>query len=299
MDLRRVDLNLLVALDALLAERNVTRAAARLSIGQSAMSASLGRLRRLLDDELLVRDGRELVLTPLAGALEAPLREVLADVDAVLSLGLDFDPATARRRFTILAGDFVTLTFLKPVLVRLRSEAPHVRITVRPPGEDYADLLRSRRADVVVLPRSALPEEHGLREVILFQDRWVLALDAGHPEVGEKVTMEQFNALPHLAWGPGALPALGAELARVAGLDDTAHLTTSEGAAVLMIHGTRLVTVVPSRLAQWAGRLVDIRTIEPPMPLPLVSETLFWAPGADHDPGHRWLRTQLTRGSEA
>ena len=119
MNLRSIDLNLLVSLDALLNESSVSRAADRMRVGQPAMSATLARLRALFDNPLLVRVGRELRLTPFAEALREPLAEVLAGIEAVVNAGVAFDPATSSRTFTVMASDYVALVLLRPLMERL------------------------------------------------------------------------------------------------------------------------------------------------------------------------------------
>src|ERR1035438_738566 len=133
MDLNRVDLNLLVAFDALMSEGSVTRAAERLYIGQSAMSSTLARLRKLLDDPVLVREGRQMVPTPLAVSLITPVREVLDRVESLLSPGREFDPARAERTFTVVGSDYTSLTFVNPASERLSAAAPGVKIRLVPP----------------------------------------------------------------------------------------------------------------------------------------------------------------------
>src|ERR1700754_4132374 len=127
-----VDLNLLIALDALLSERNVTRAAERTSVGQPAMSASLARLRKHFDDQLLVRQGRQVMPTPLAESLVGPVREALAAVETVLVRSRAFAPRTDRAAFTIVAADYVTMVLLRPLFGAITDEAPYVRISVKP-----------------------------------------------------------------------------------------------------------------------------------------------------------------------
>lgn len=147
MELCDVDLNLLVAFDVLLSELSVTRAAQRLCVGQSAMSATLSRLRDLLDDPVLERVGRGLVATPYALSLVKPIREVLDDIEAILAGGAVFDAATAQRTFTVVASDYTSLVFVAPLLVRLAQEAPGVRLWVSPPGDDYVERLKRSKVD--------------------------------------------------------------------------------------------------------------------------------------------------------
>ncbi len=290
MDLKRVDLNLLVALDALLSERSVTRAAERLSVGQSAMSSTLGRLRKLLDDPVLVRDGRALVPTPLGASLEVPVRRVLADVERVLSSADGFDPAVDERTFTVLASDFVVMTFLQPLLVRLSEEAPNVRFNIHPPTESFVDELRRSRVDAVVVPKEAVPGYRSFRNQVLFRDRYVCVVDKNNPEVNGTVTIEQLSTLPYLAWGSAGLPSLVELRLDGLGVERRTELITTMGITPFVVRGTPLLSIIPSRLADYPLIRRELRVLEPPVDVGGLSETLLWTDINDDDSSHRWMR---------
>lgn len=290
MDLKRVDLNLLVALDALLSERSVTRAAERLSVGQSAMSSTLGRLRKLLDDPVLVRDGRALVPTPLALSLEMPVRRILSEVEQVLSQGEGFDPVTDERTFTILASDFVVMTFLQPLLRELSHAAPNVRFNVLPPAPGYQDDLRRNRVDAVIVPKEALPDYRRFHHQTLFRDRYVCVVDKDNPHVGGSVTMEHLATLPYLAWGTAELPSLVEIQLDALGVERRTDLVTTMGITPFVVKGTELLAIIPSRLAAYPSIRRDIRILEPPVVLGGFAETLLWTDLNEDDPGHRWMR---------
>ena len=153
MELHDVDLDMLVALDALLAESSVTRAAKRPCVGQSAMSSTLARLRRTFDDPLLVREGRTMVPTPYAESLARPVRDVLDRITAPLAGRSEFDPVRDDRAFRVIASDYTMVTFLTPLLARLEDDAPGVRLWVSPPGGDYVERQARGQVDLVVLPK--------------------------------------------------------------------------------------------------------------------------------------------------
>jgi len=177
VDINQVDLNLLVAFDALMSEGSVTRAAARLSVGQSAMSSTLARLRKLFDDPLLMREGRGLIATPLAESLAKQVREVLDQIESILTDPTDFYPASDKRTFTVVASDVLSVILLKPLRARLAVEAPGVRIEVSPPAVDDAERLKRNQVDLVVTPRDAFPEYENFRSTFLFSDRHLCAVD--------------------------------------------------------------------------------------------------------------------------
>ncbi|QHE73843.1 MULTISPECIES: LysR family transcriptional regulator [Rhodococcus] len=144
MDLHRVDLNLLVALDTLLAEESVTRAAERLEVGQSAMSGTLRRLRKLFKDPILIKHGRGLVATPYAKS---------CIIDSLVVSGSAFHPATDQREFTITTNDYVAAVLLRPLLSMLAAEAPHVTLHIEPARDDFAERLRRGDTDLLILPK--------------------------------------------------------------------------------------------------------------------------------------------------
>jgi DNA-binding transcriptional LysR family regulator len=294
VQLRNVDLNLLVALDALLAERSVTAAAEAVSVGQPAMSATLGRLRKLFGDPLLVKVGNELQPTPLAEALRRPVREVLDQVQAVLSVRGTFDPATASRTFTVVASDYVGLLLLRPLLRRLVGAAPSVRLSVRPVTTEFTAELRRGQVDLAVVPQDLVPESADLLSEELFTDRYVCAVDRANPDVGDRLSVDELSRYPHLASGGGPLPALGQRELEPLGVPHRAELSTQTSLlAPFFLAGTDLVTVVLERLGRELAEAAGIRLVEPPIPLPTIAETMYWHPRRAEDPGSRWLRGQL------
>jgi DNA-binding transcriptional LysR family regulator len=296
VNLNGIDLNLLVALDALLSERSVTRAAERLSVGQPAMSATLRRLRKLFDDPLLTREGRTLSPTPLAESLARPVHDAIEAISSVLAVRGDFTPATDHRTFTIVASDYVGLVLLRPLIRELAGTAPRVRIVVRPVAPDFVSDLRRDQVDLAVVPRDIMPGGVGLPHADLFHDRYVCAVDAGNRDVGDRLTLEQFGAQPHLASAGGALPALGQRQLDSLGVSPRAELSTQTSLlAPFMLSGTDLITLVLERLGRQLQEPAGVRLVEPPTPLQTITEAMYWSPRRAEDPGHRWLRDQMRR----
>ena len=299
MNLNGVDLNLLVALDALLAERNVTRAAQRLSIGQPAMSAALNRLRKLFDDPLLARSGSDLVATPLAESLARPVQEAISAIHSVLAARGAFDPSRDHRTFTLIASDYVGLVLLRPLVRKLASTSPRVRLVVHPVSPEFVADLRRDQVDLALVPAEIMPERLGLPRVELFTDRYVCAVAADNPAVGDTLTVEEFTRHPHLASGGGHLPALGQRQLRSLGVFPFAEVSTQTSIlAPFMLAGTNLITVVLERLGRHLQDVAGIRLVEPPMPLGSITETMFWHPRRADDPSHRWLREQVLQAAD-
>lgn len=172
MALQSFDLNLVPALSALLEERNVTRAAERLSLGQPAVSAALARLRRHFDDPLLVREGRTYRLTTFADSLLGPTREAMSALDAAVGARRVFDPAADVRTFTVATSDYAALVILRPLLARLAEDAPGVRLRPVPISMGMGEALRRSTLDLVLLPMELAGELQDLPRKALFEDRF-------------------------------------------------------------------------------------------------------------------------------
>lgn len=294
--LHRVDLNLLVALDALLAERNVTQAGRRLSLSQPAMSAALGRLRRLFDDQLLVRSGRQLEPTPFAEALAEPIREILAGVEQILAQRLHFDPASDARTFSVIASDYATVVLLRPLFEYLAEHAPRVRVAVAPLDPDFQERLRRDEVDLLVVPREVADKVAGLPSTTLFSDRFVCAVWRDHPAVGTSITVAQLSALPYLTYGAGALSSFVDIQLDALGITRQVEVTTQSFViAPFLLRGTRFVAMVQERLGAEVAAAAGIRLLDPPVALRPITEAMFWHPRHDNDPGHRWLRAQIAK----
>jgi DNA-binding transcriptional LysR family regulator len=295
INLHGIDLNLLVALDALLAERNVTRAGHRLSLSQPAMSAALARLRRLLDDPLLVRSGRVLQPTPFAESLADPVRDILSRVEHALAHRLRFDPATDTRTFSVVASDYATVILLRPLFEHLAELAPKVRVAVAPFGPDFEDDLRRDQADLLVVPQEVAGDKLAdFPSMTLFTDRFVCAVWRDHPDIGRAITLEQLSELPYLTYGAGTLSSFVDVQLDDLGITRQVEVTTQSFViAPFLLRRTRFFAMVQERLAREVAEAADIRLLEPPVDLMPITEVMFWHPRHTSDPGHQWLRLQL------
>jgi DNA-binding transcriptional LysR family regulator len=293
--LNRIDLNLLVALDALLAERSVTLAAGRLSIGQPAMSAALGRLRRLFDDPLLVRQGAGLAPTPLADSLVGPVRECLASIESIVSVRAAFQPDRDERRFTVIGSDYVLFVLMRSLFAELAVEAPGVRIHLAPAHIHQLEELRAGQADLLILP-TEIAAGIGARfpHLPLFTDRHVCAVGADNPDVGDTISIEQFSTMPYLAYQAGAPYSLVESQLDILEIPRRTEVTTETFVlAPFMLAGTRLVTLLYERLGRQVAAQAGIRLLESPVELPPITEAMYWDPRNTEDAGHRWLRERI------
>jgi DNA-binding transcriptional LysR family regulator len=293
VSLSGVDLNLLVALDALLAERNVTRAAARMSLGQSAMSAALARLRKQLSDPLLVREGRTYRLTTLAESLVGPVAEAIAAADQVLGVRRPFDPRTDERTFSVMASDYVTLVLLRPLLAQLAVEAPRVRITIKATGTDFVNKLRRGSADLLIYPIDLAEPLSGLPRTVLFSDRFVLAADRDNPDIDGDIDIERFSKLP-FAGVSGDVPSVVESQLEARGIVTRVEVVTETHVIVpFLLTGTRLVSLVQERLVRAVSKHGALRTVSSPVELRPLVEAMYWTTRSSDDPAHRWLRSRL------
>jgi DNA-binding transcriptional LysR family regulator len=289
MSLSQMDLNLLVALDALLREKNVTKAGEAVGLSQPAMSSALARLRRLFGDELMVRVGRDYHLTPLGIELRGRISEILHLIEQTVEHRPEFNPATDVRRFKIAASDYATFLVLQPMLERIFLETPGVSFEILPlPG---IDLLATGDIDLGIWPAEVPASEQFARQV-LFYDKWMCAVWSGLPDIGDELTMEKYLSLPQLSYGPAST----AENAfNKMALERRVELTMQSFFLLpFMLQGTHLVTLIHERLGKKMSEVADIRLLEPPFQTPVVSESMLWHPSRTADPAHTWLREQLT-----
>jgi len=296
MNLGGLDLNLLVALDALLSERSVTRAAQRVGLSQPGMSNALGRLRRLLNDPLLVRQGATLVPTARAEALVAPVHEALELIRGALDAPLRFDPATDRRSFRLSCSDYSVLMLIGPLVRALAAEAPAVVVEVVPRLADAPRALANGDVDLVIEPPEIMGDAD-LESLRLWDDYWTCCVWEGNTHVGKRMTLERYTALGHLIYSMGgagqpvALPDL--HLGRL-GIPRRIEVSVESFLlAPFLLQGTDLVTLIPKRAEAFLRRIGDIRVLESPIDLPGLVETLWWHSRSTTDPAHAWLRTRI------
>ena len=296
LNLRTIDLNLLVVLDALLAERSVSRAGLRIGLTQSATSAALARLREIFRDPLLVRAGRGLVLTRNAEELILPVRDILGRIEHALEERPEFDPRKATRTFSISASDYATLVLLAPFVRAMAVEAPGIAVHILPRFRDVARVLQTDAADIVVEPRELFADPRFDSES-LFSDRWLCAVDADNAEVpGNRLTLTRYQNLPHLVYSIGPDRQLNLADQHLAKMNVHRQFEVTVESFLLvpfLLRGTRLVSVILERAARQLIASTNIRVLKPPVALPDIHEAMFWHPRHRTDPGHRWLRARL------
>jgi DNA-binding transcriptional LysR family regulator len=288
-NLRRLDLNLLVTLDALLTERNVTRAAERLHFSQPAVSVQLAKLRDFFGDPLLLPGPRGMRPTARAEALRKPLRQALEALDGAVSPAKPFNPAEATHTWRIAATDYGASTIVLPALSALRAAAPATRLAV----VEMAPTRIARQAeqgDIDLAFHTTEGSPPGLRRRTLFKERYVLVGRAEHPRLKRRPTLKQFCQLEHVIVSPDGGGFFGAtdemlakiHMARKVVLSVPHFLFVREAVA-----NTDLVAMLPARLIHDRHRL---SVVEAPVEVPGYEMSMLWHERSHRDPAHRWLR---------
>lgn len=291
MNLRQFDLNLLVALDVLLAERSVTKAGERLHLSQPAMSGILSRLRHSFGDELLVRNGRNLEPTALADDIAGHVHECVQQIQVLLNTKRPFVPATEQMSFRIGASDYVAL-LMGPLIQRLIELAPGISVRFVALSPTSFDKVSAGELDFAIVP---FEPDQGLPSLSLFEDSWTCAVWSRHPTVDHSLSLDDFLALPHLAfsfYGEHFSLAEG-HLAQLGYHSKVVASTETFATAPFMLRGTSLVTIVPKRLGERLLHAADIKLVDMPLNAPPFLERLVWNARFTASPAHTWMREQI------
>ncbi len=291
MDIRQVDLNLLVIFDAMARHRSVSRAADAVGLSQPATSAALARLRLLFGDPLFVRAGAEMKPTPRAIELAGPVHRVVDTVSTEILQQAAFDPASADRSFTVLTPDIGEIAFIPRVLRRLRQEAPGVRLhAVSMPRKAAAEALESGAAELAV---GFFPDlqKAGFFQQKLFRTSYSCIACADNQEVRERMTLKQFLAARHVLVRPEGREHALDRLLEERGQQRRVMLELSHFMSLLAIlPGSDLIATVPDDIATAVERHIRIRRIALPFRPPVIDVQQFWHRRLQHDPASRWLR---------
>lgn len=294
MDIKQFDLNLLVTLDTLLAERNVSRAAKRLHLSQPALSARLTRLRELMGDPLLLPAQRGMIPTQRALELQAPLHAAIESVRQVIATGMAFDPATAMATIVIAASDYVQYSVLMPLALALKREAPGLSIAWRTIDTGMLDMQMARgEVDLALTTPETAPES--LRMRTLYREEYVAIARSGHPALSQPLDLDTFCRLEHVIVSPqgggfhgpvdDALTAIG--LSRRVALSVPGFLVVPE-----IIARSDMIALVPARVAE--GRMGRVRLLTPPLTVPGFDMAMVWHERTTTHPLHRWLRQRMS-----
>ncbi|HZS10586.1 MAG TPA: LysR family transcriptional regulator [Blastocatellia bacterium] len=296
MNLQTIDLNLLLALEALIEERNVTRAAKRVGLSQPAMSNALARLRRTFDDPLLVRTADGMTPTPAAQALISPVRSALTQLREALEEKPFFDPAASERTFHLLTSDYAEIVLLAPLLRELRSDPGSVRLRVQRPRSVFEPPSTSALAESFDLAIGFYPDalslDARLHSEALWEEENVCIASASHRSIRGKLSLRQYAEADHVALfykpqGPGVIDTL---LAQKGYARRTIVQIPHFASVPFMVSGTDLIATIPERLARQFSRQLKLQILPVPVAMPPFRLTLLWHQRHHTDPAHRWIR---------
>ena len=292
MDDKRPDLNLLLALDALLSEQNVTRAAKRLNLSQPALSAQLARLRDLFSDQLFMPTSRGVVPTAVAEELREPVRRALEEAKSVFG-GRGFDPATAEFTFTIAASDYMQVAVLLPFLTAISEAAPKVRVMAKL-GSPRTVRTELERGDLdLAFLQTGTPETLGLNALPVLQDAYVGIARRGSVPTG-RMSMKRFVAARHIIVAPAGESFLGPTDAALAAAGLTRTVSFAVSSFVTLIEAvaqSELIAMAPERLARRYADRLDL--FKAPLDVQGFGIAMVWHDRTKDHPAHRWLRDRL------
>ncbi|RJF95674.1 LysR family transcriptional regulator [Noviherbaspirillum saxi] len=294
MRFNKLDLNLLVALDVLLSEQSITRAARKLNLSQSATSGVLARLREYFKDDLLIQVGRIMVRTVLAEQLSNPVRDVLLQIQSTIETKPGFDPARSTRHFRIAASDYSTCVILSRLVRRLGDDAPGISLEIISPRDDTVEQAERGEIDIVLMPRAFTGMEAHSGELLL-RDVYCCIVWEGNTLVDYAITMQQYLAMDHVAARFGDRASSFEEWTLHGAGIERRIATTSTHFSILpqLLIGTNRVATLQSRLAALSARYFPIRILQAPMAIPPMEMMMRWHRFLDGDLAHHWLREQL------
>ena len=299
MRFNRFDLNLLVVLDALLSERNITRAGEKVFLSQSATSGALSRLREYFDDPLLVQVGRKMVLTPLGESLIPQVRELLMKIQTTLESRPDLDIAHAQRQLTMVMSDYPVTILMPEVLRRAAEQAPGIMFETMAPTNAPIEEMEQGNADFLMLPSNFLSPDHP--SVDLFEEDFVIICWSENRTVGDSLDMEQYCALGHVLaqFGSKRRPSVDSWMMKRGGIERRVEVTVNTFSAIPQcVVGTQRIATIHRRLAQQWAQYLPIRILEAPMEIPSFKWGLQWHEMHNVDPVTQWVKDLIVTCSQ-
>lgn len=294
MRFEQLDLNLLVALDILLEEQNITRSAERLHLSQSATSGILSRLRAFFEDDLLVQIGKKMQPTPFALELQEPVAGVLATVRSSIIGKKANKPEESERHFKVIASDYVVQVLLSHMVEEVAKAAPKVTFEFLTPFAHEENILAKGGADIMVAPEDIILSSYS--SVPLISDELVCIADINNNDVGEELTLEQFNSMGHVTVGFSRVSLQSIEHWLIDTLDTNRKIeiiTSDFSTMVYALLNTKRLAILPKHFADIHAQHKAIKIIKLPFSPPNLNESMMWHPTLENDPMHRWLRQKI------
>jgi LysR family transcriptional regulator, nod-box dependent transcriptional activator len=294
MRFEQLDLNLLVALDILMEEQNITRASEKLNLSQSATSSILSRLRAYFDDDILVQVGRKMQPTPYALDLQQPVRDVLSTIRSTIVSKRMEDPSQSTRHFRIIGSDYIIQTLMLDVLSEISAIAPNMTFEFLTPFSHGAELLAKGNADLLVVPEQVVTE--GFSSAILADDEFVCACAQDNPLFDDSISAEQLTTTGFVTVGFDRHSKfnmgnwLNEEVRDNRKVEVIVNDFNTLSRALI---GTQRVGLIPHKLAIQHAQHMPIKLLKLPFSFPKLREHLVWHPTLERDPIHRWLREKM------
>ncbi|GGD46284.1 LysR family transcriptional regulator [Erythrobacter arachoides] len=294
MRLDNFDLNLLVAFDVLLQELNVTRAAERMNVTQSAMSASLKRLREGFQDEILTQHGKRMIPTPFAMALHPEIATTISELRSLIARKGSFQPERSDRRFRIAASDYITTVLLTPLLQDLATLAPSVSFEFTLPGPASQARLANGELDLLLTPQTFAHPDHPLQTI--FTEDHVVVACARNPLANGALDAAAFVSAGHVGVSISGRYTFAEDWFQMNGVERRIEVhVPSFVQAPFMVPGTQRLCVMHERLARFMAARLDLVTFAIPFPIPPMTEIMQFHATRKEDPGLSWLRTHIAR----
>ncbi|MGF6652530.1 LysR family nod box-dependent transcriptional activator [Paraburkholderia youngii] len=294
MRFKGLDLNLLVALDALMTQRNLTAAAQSVNLSQPAMSAAVARLRDYFGDDLFVMRGREFVPTARATELAGPVREALSHIQLSIISRDVFRPHKSNRRFRVCLSDFMTLVYFQNVIKRVAREAPSVGFELLFPDDEPGELLRRGDADFLILPELLLADAHP--KAPLFEEKLVCVGCPTNKQLSRRLALEKYMSMGHVTvrFGRARRPSIEEFFLLDLGLKrrEEVIVPTFDLIPRVLLHTNRIATI-PLRLAKYFAEVTPLRIVDVPLPLSCFTEAIQWPALHNGDPASIWMRELL------
>ncbi|MGS0674256.1 LysR family transcriptional regulator [Shewanella sp. 30m-9] len=310
MNISRIDLNLLVYLDVLLRERNVTRAADQLGISQPAMSNGLKRLRTLFDDPLLIRTSQGMTPTERAQELQPTISELIIGLEKAVQPRAEFNAAESEQVFRVMASDYAEATLIPPLIARLRTEAPNVILDIMTPSDVSFPDVEQGRVDMVINRFDSIPQS--FHQKVLWSDDFSCLISKTNP-VLEKFSLDSYLKANHVwvsktgmgvgvGMDPGDVQRLGwvdEALTRIGVQRRITVFTRHYQAACLLAEQQDLIATIPSKMAKQHENNDRVCIVPPPFIIQPIALTMAWSPLLQHNPAHKWMRKLITQTADS
>ncbi|MEC7764071.1 MAG: LysR family transcriptional regulator [Pseudomonadota bacterium] len=294
MRFKGLDLNLLVALDVLLREKNVSRAAEHLCLSQSATSGALARLREYFGDDLLVQVGRQMVLTPRATALSGKVRTALVQIDGTIIQSPEFDPTTAVRTVHILSSDFITISVLRDAVREMGRTAPGLTFDIQLPVKKPHEKIARGEVDLILMPQLYISPDHPSEE--FFTDDYVVIAWEGNSRFGDTITADEFYDARHATvMFETHTPSYETWfIQNKAGRERNIAVVVGSFAALpFVIEGTDHLALMHRSLANIFARQMPLKILPCPIDIPPLVESIQWHTYSEADECLIWVRDRI------